>query len=340
MRRSRTLTGLFTASLLALLGFGCGGGYSGSSYTTGGGGGTGNIVSIVISPATASVTVGGMQQYTAVSRDASGHVVTGAALNWASSNTAVATVNSSGLATSKAVGSTGITASITYSGGIYGMPVTYTSNTGTLTVTTMDSVMGTVAVGHALAGAFITLEDAQGRRVSALSGADGHFQLSVAGLDAPFLLKADDGRGRVMYGAALQAGNANIDPLSDLVLRAAYDARGADIAAAFAAHAAPDGRALASVDAALTTLLADTLQSQGLQADKFSLLSTPFNADGSGFDRVLDNTVVNTAAGRLDMQDGLSRRDTEIASTGGELTLSTRDLDAPGVTGVRRVALP
>src|SRR5690348_6189113 len=141
MRRITLYLGLSLISLTALLGLGCGGGVG--SYGGGGGGGTGIVTSIAITPLNANITTSGMQQYKAVAKDSMGNVVSGAALVWASSDNAVATVDNSGLATAKAVGTTDITASITYSGGIYMTPVTYTSNMAMLNVTTSDAVMGT-----------------------------------------------------------------------------------------------------------------------------------------------------------------------------------------------------
>src|SRR6185437_16421157 len=64
----------------------------------------------VVSPATASLTVGGTQQLSAVVKDAAGTVLTGRAVSWASSNAAVATVSAGGLVTGVAAGSVAITA--------------------------------------------------------------------------------------------------------------------------------------------------------------------------------------------------------------------------------------
>jgi len=89
-----------------------------------GGGGAPTINSIEVTPATASKQVGQTQQFTAVAKDASGNTISGVTFTWSSSNTSVATVNSSGLATAVAVGTATITAS---AGG--------KSGTATLTVT-------------------------------------------------------------------------------------------------------------------------------------------------------------------------------------------------------------
>lgn len=335
MRRITLYLGLSLISLTALLGLGCGGGggYGGG----GGGGGTGNVMTIAITPTTSSITMTGTQQYTAVAKDANGNVVTGAALVWASSDMAVATVDGNGLATAKAVGSTNITASITYSGGAYGGGFTYTSNTAMLTVTTMDAVMGTAATGHALSAALVSLTDSRGRTATALTASDGRFMVSVAGLEGPFLIKVDDGRGRVMFGAAAGAGVANVDPLTDTMLRAWYAVRGTDPAAAFTAHAVPDAKGLALLDRGFAQALRESLGSQGLDADKFSPLSTPFDANSKGFDRLLDGLTV--ARGGLSLTDSFTGRQLSIGIEDHALVLTTRQSAQP-LASVSRVELP
>lgn len=88
----------------------CGGGTSGSS-----GGGTGSndssITTITVTPAKPGVTAGGTEQFTATAKDAAGNTISGVTFTWASSNTDVATINASGLATGITAGSTNITAS-------------------------------------------------------------------------------------------------------------------------------------------------------------------------------------------------------------------------------------
>lgn len=83
------------------------------------------VATVTVTPATASVVVGASQQFSATARDANGGVVS-TTFTWASSNTTVATVNSSGSATGVAAGSASITA--TSANGI--------SGSAALTVTT------------------------------------------------------------------------------------------------------------------------------------------------------------------------------------------------------------
>jgi uncharacterized protein YjdB len=68
------------------------------------------VASVTVSPTTASVQAGGTQQYTAVTRDASGNILTGRTITWGSNALGVATVSAGGLATAIATGSATITA--------------------------------------------------------------------------------------------------------------------------------------------------------------------------------------------------------------------------------------
>ena len=62
------------------------------------------VASVTVAPNPASVVVGGTVPLTATTKDASGNVLTGRVITWASSNTALATVNGSGVVTGVAAG--------------------------------------------------------------------------------------------------------------------------------------------------------------------------------------------------------------------------------------------
>jgi parallel beta-helix repeat protein len=68
------------------------------------------VASVTVSPASVSLTVGQTSQLTATVKDASGTVLTGQSVSWASSNTAAATVSSAGLVSAVGAGSATITA--------------------------------------------------------------------------------------------------------------------------------------------------------------------------------------------------------------------------------------
>jgi uncharacterized protein YjdB len=76
-----------------------------------------SVASLTVSPAAASITVGATQQFTAVVVDSAGNPLTGRVVTWSSSNTTIATVNGSGLATANAAGSAAITATSEGKGG-------------------------------------------------------------------------------------------------------------------------------------------------------------------------------------------------------------------------------
>jgi hypothetical protein len=106
--------------------------------------------------------------------------------------------------------------------------------------------------------------------------------------------------GRVLYGMAPDSGTANLDPYTDLLVREWYAAHGSDPDGAFAGQGTvPVAAGMQTLDRGLSAKLADTLSAQGLDARQFSLLSTPFAADHSGFDAILDQSHVDAAAGTI-----------------------------------------
>src|SRR5205809_10347 len=98
------------------------------------------VASVVVLPAAASAPVGGTVQFVAVPLDSAGTALGGRIIVWASSNTAVANVNTSGVATAAATGSTTIAA--TSEGH---------SGTATLTVTAVTVPVASVTVSPASA---------------------------------------------------------------------------------------------------------------------------------------------------------------------------------------------
>jgi uncharacterized protein YjdB len=118
--------------------------------------GPSGVASVVITPSAASVAVGDTAQYTATLRDASGNILTGQLVTWASTDPAVATVNQSGLATAIASGVATISA-------------TSEAATGTATISVpapVDAVVVTPSVVSQNLGATqqlaATLRDADG----------------------------------------------------------------------------------------------------------------------------------------------------------------------------------
>ena len=107
------------------------------------------VASVTVSPASASVQVGGTIQLTATPRDASGNPLSGRVVTWASSNTAMATVSSSGLVTGVAAGSATITATSEGQSGTSAITVTAagSSQFGHVFVVTEENTNYTDVIG-------------------------------------------------------------------------------------------------------------------------------------------------------------------------------------------------
>jgi len=121
---------LLTAVLLQA----CGGGSSSTS----------TVASITVSPTSGSVSVNGSQTFAATALDSNGQTVTGQTFTWASSNTAIATITSAGVATGIAAGSSQITAS---DAGVTSTAATLTVSPAIASVT-LSPLSATIIVGQ------------------------------------------------------------------------------------------------------------------------------------------------------------------------------------------------
>lgn len=117
-RRSFRIARTMLLSIASIAIVACGGSDATAPVTPGGNNGNGNgngngnqpapIASLSMTPATASLTIGGTQQLTVTARDAAGAVLTGRTLSFASSATNIATVSASGVVTAVANGAASI----------------------------------------------------------------------------------------------------------------------------------------------------------------------------------------------------------------------------------------
>lgn len=306
------------------------GGSSSSSTTPGGSGFT-----ILVSPSTASVVVGNVRDFVAEARDANGTVVAGVGFQWHSSNTLIASSAGGGEFRGVAAGVATITATASFPKQAGQGMESVSSNLASLTVTT--AVEGTAATGAPLAGASVSLRDIHGQYASASADAGGHFSMPVAGMTAPYLLKAQTPDGRVFYGMAADMGTANVDPYTDLLVREWYALHGGSPEAAFVgADALPDASGMQALDKTLTGALGGELDAAGLDARHFSLLHTPFTADHTGFDQVLDQSRVDATAGRVELAGSVITLRLDRAA--GSLSVLASGPD--GSTNQTRLALP
>lgn len=157
---------------------------------------------------------------------------------------------------------------------------------------------GTAAGGAAIIGT-VTIKDSLGRQVTGPIVA-GHYNIDVAGLTGPFLLRASGtvGGSNVAYVSAATADDLgktiNITPFTDLIV--------ANIAgkAAAAYFDQPDytrlsAREIKSATDTLAARIGPILADLGVEAG-FDLLRTAFAADHTKFDAVMDMVHVSVDA--------------------------------------------
>lgn len=148
LKKQWKLISLASVAVISLLSVSCGGSpTAGSTRSV-----SPSLSSITLTPHAASVLVGVSEQFTATSKDQDGNSMAGGPLTFASSNTAVATINATGLATAIAAGTSTITVA---SDGIstsalltVTAPPNFTLSVApsTLTVTQGSSIASTITV--------------------------------------------------------------------------------------------------------------------------------------------------------------------------------------------------
>ncbi|HXT14923.1 MAG TPA: Ig-like domain-containing protein [Gemmatimonadaceae bacterium] len=142
---------------------------------------TPTVTHVSVSPATTSVNVGSTATFTATATDASGSVVTGRPITWASSNAAVATVDANGVARGVAAGTVQITATI---GGVTGSAsLTVAAVVVKVATVTVSLASTTITVGQTTQ-ATATLRDASGTVLTGRAITWSSSNTNVARVDA------------------------------------------------------------------------------------------------------------------------------------------------------------
>lgn len=154
------------------------------------------------------------------------------------------------------------------------------------------TLRGTAAIGSPMLGATVDVKDRAGKSVTThTSAADGTYAVSVAGMQAPFLLRVDDGMHGALFGAAAAAGTANVHPMSDLVVKIYYATFGLAVPDAFDGLSPTTPMAsemvLCSLEDMVTRATGSYLVAYGVDPASFHPMTSHFRADGTGFDTLL-----------------------------------------------------
>lgn len=108
------------------------------------------LTTITVTPATATVIVGNTRAFTASPKDQNGNPIS-ATITWASSNTTVATIDSTGVLTAVLAGTTTVTASNGSVSGTASVTVTPTAQAPVLTTITVTPATATIVKGRTMA---------------------------------------------------------------------------------------------------------------------------------------------------------------------------------------------
>jgi hypothetical protein len=200
-------------------------------------------------------------------------------------------------------------------------------------------VSGTAAAGPAIASAAVTLKDALGAARTTTTASDGSYNIDTTGLTPPFLVQVVTPTTK-LYSASANAQaqtTVNITPLTDLIVRSWYAVQGLATDAAFASPAtnpAPAPTAAAVVSDVFRKVVQLWLVQAGVTATDFNLISTPFVANGTGLDRVLQQLTVDLAASSVRVTDGTTTQLSTVtySTSDGSIAISTTTTSTNGAT--------
>ncbi len=167
----------------------------------------------------------------------------------------------------------------------------------------LGSVSGTAAQGSPIGSATVTLVDKNGNTAGGTTGSDGSFAFSGTGsLTPPFMLQVQTGSGNLYSVSADPNANTtiNVTPLTDMIIRSWYTVQGTTVNTAFTSpgtYSPPTPTDVKVISSVVLSIVEGWLQNADVDTNNFNLISTPFAANGTGVDGVLDLTGVDQTTG-------------------------------------------
>lgn len=162
-------------------------------------------------------------------------------------------------------------------------------------------ITGTAAGGAPIATATISVKDKNGTVRTAPTNATGDFSIDVSGLTGPYLMKVTKGA-VTLYSVASITGTVNIHQFTDVIVRTWYRFKGTTADVVFASTGTiqiPTQLEMAAMEAATRSLIADWLEQHGVTPVFFNLFTTPFSANSTAFDKVLDLVKITISGGTI-----------------------------------------
>lgn len=214
------------------------------------------------------------------------------------------------------------------------------SNSDPDPIAALSGLSGTAATGKPVADATITVKDKGGISKNATTDANGKYTIDQSGLAAPpYLVKVDLPSGDALYSVGGDAGVVNIHPYTDLIVETWYKVQGKTADDAFndpTVLPPPTTLEVEVVASMVEEIIQKWMVDNGLDAENFDLIETSFNADHTGFDKVLDLTQVDVTTGTITIKNDLTAptvtqsTKVEIDPITGSVKISTTT-DANGV---------
>lgn len=164
------------------------------------------------------------------------------------------------------------------------------------------SISGIAADGLPIASATVSIKDKNGVEVTGTTNADGSFSVDLQdGMTGPFLVRVDKGGGNYLYSYCASAASSNtkamVHPYSDVINKVYFLSNNVDDLDTLY-DTLTSGSNLPStyeIDLVKEDILKSVrlwLEELGCDPSSFDLLTTEFTTDSTGFDALLDYTLV------------------------------------------------
>ena len=184
---------------------------------------------------------------------------------------------------------------------------------------------GTVAMGTPLQ-ADLTIRGAKGCVVTLSTDANGHYRTSdIVNITAPYIIKAttEDGISLFSYSEA-KKGVANVTPMTSYVVDYAAEQIGVGNASYLFGSFAIDHNISDAVDqglVALNAVVGDAMNRAGVAGD-FNHFETAFTADGTAYDKFLDDTDIEVFNDNVVIRENNETLDTLPSDINGSVTVT------------------
>ncbi|RME02360.1 MAG: hypothetical protein D6805_10165 [Planctomycetota bacterium] len=169
--------------------------------------------------------------------------------------------------------------------------------------TLISTVSGTAAEGKAFANAQVSLKDANGVQLQATTNQSGKYAVQVQGLKPPYLIRVQSGA-KTYYSIAFADGTVNIHPYTSLMLQLYYRVHEPtktldDIFQDFENQRRPSEEEILQLKRIIHNILVRHLVRVQINPDEFDPIRSPFEADQTGFDKILDETTIQESNGKM-----------------------------------------